>query len=188
MRRVLTVLGLSMALVGTALIAEAAPGDAGLNARLIRWQKSDAIVHLFPQTDAGNSLSGTTAYVPAGKKLLFGFEYIGGTDQTLEDFETFIAGLTMTVRIDGAPPIDVSSSFLEIFWVDGSGPRWSWDHDADGPGDADGDGIGDFPIGWLAPFRYAHRGLAEGPHTFVFEHSDSGGVLFTDTITFEMTS
>lgn len=182
MRRLLIVSGVLLTMLGTALVADAAPSDAGVNARLIRWQHEDATVHIFVYDDVGRL--GTTAYVPEGRPLLFGFEFVG---EDLTELEDYVDTLTMWVSIDGGPAIDVSSSFRTPFFSDGKGPRWTWDHDADGKGDADSDGIGDFPAGFIVPFRYVHRGLPAGPHTFAFSLDfNDGSPTFDDLVEFEM--
>ena len=184
MRGLLVVAGVFFALIGSAVVAEAAPSDAGLSARLIRWQAEDATVHLYVYPDQGRE--GTTATVPQGRPLLFGFELVG-TDPG--DLATDVGETTVLLSVDGAPAVDVTDAFRTIFFSDGKGPRWTWDHDADGRGDGDGDGIGDTWVGsHVAPFRYAHPGLPAGSHTFVFSLDfGNGGDPLIDTINFEMT-
>jgi len=183
MRRLLVAAAVVLAMVGSALVAEAAPSDAGLNARLIRWQEQDATVHILVYDDVGRN--GTTATVPEGRPLLFGFEF---ADADRVALEAALVDITMRLSVDGAASVDVTDAFLEIFYSDGRGPRWTWDHDADGRGDRDGDGIGDTWVGLhVAPFRYAHPGMAAGPHTFTFslDYGD-GSPPFDDTVSFEM--
>ena len=181
MRRLLVITGVVFGLVGSALVAGAEPDDASLNARFIRWQERDAIVHLFVFVDQGRL--DTTAIVPEGKPLMFGFEF-GEAD--LATLETFMATVTIDLSVDGGAWVDVTDAFLENFLSDGTGPPWTWDHDADGRGDGDGDGIGDSWIGFaIAPFRYAHPGMTAGPHTFDFR-LDFGFGPVDDHVSFEM--
>lgn len=167
-------------------VAAGPGGNAnGLNARFLKWQEKEHLIHILVFNDAGRDSAGP-AVVPEGQSIIMGFEW---TEDTIEDLENNIYNNPnhyVTLSIDGGPAFSVNSAYQAPFVAaTRSGPKWSWDHDGDGPGDGDGDGIGD----WVFPvifFRYEYKNLTLGTHTFFFTFHMEDGTIINDTITVEV--
>ncbi len=188
--KVFLALLLSLLLIGLVAIPAAAGGPnlASLNARMIQWQERDNVIHIIVQEDDGRSIVGP-AYVPDGKPLLFGFEWFGGDDFTLEELNAAYIddpGHDITLEISGdlvVPEHSLKSFYQEAHEATpGRGAPWLWDHDHDGLGDRDGDGIGDL-YGSVLFFRYPYPGLSAGTYYFTFTLYDGFAPFYSDTIT-----
>ncbi len=151
---------------------QASPDNpTSMNARMTHWQEESAVIHILVWSDAGRV---GPAEVEVGQPLLFGFEWSGGTVESLQADYIDNPNHDFTVSVDGDPARSVKSFYQTPFnTATKSGPAWNWDHDADGPGDGDGDGVGDWS-GAVLFFRYPYPGLALGVHTFVFTVVDTG--------------
>ena len=142
-----------------------ADNPVSMNARMMAWQEEVAVIHIFVWSDPGRI---GPAYVDVGQPLLFGFEWGGGTLEDLQAAYIDNPAHTFTVSVDGGAPVDIKGYYQAPFIAaTESGPQWTWDHDGDGPYDGDGDGIGDWG-GSIMFFRYPHKGMPAGEHTFTF--------------------
>jgi hypothetical protein len=154
-----------------------------MNARFVKWQAVDHVVHIFVFDEAGCP-GQPPAVIGQQQPILFGFEYGGESVAQLQADLIDNPDHDLTLSIDGGDPFSVKGWYQSPFVAETqSGPAWSWDHDGDGPGDGDEDGIGD----WSGPvlfFRYQSPGLGKGMHTFQFcVHFDDGNGDICETIT-----
>jgi hypothetical protein len=142
-----------------------ADNPVSMNARMMGWQEEAAVIHILAWSDPGRV---GPAYVDVGQPLLFGFEWGYGTIEDLQATYIDNPDHTFTVSVDGGTPISIKSYYQPpLYAATEVGPAWTWDHDGDGPYDGDGDGVEDWSGGILF-FRYPHKGMAAGEHTFVF--------------------
>lgn len=131
------------------------------NAHFMKWEIREDVIHVLPGLFEGRDEHNVTS----SQTLLVGFEFVGGTPESLDAAITDNPDHDIRVVLDGTPVAgDWKAGYQPAYVAETQcGAAWSWDHDGDGPGDGNGNGIGDFsggvlfwraPLGPLAPGTY----------------------------------